>query len=242
MPLMRRRLMRRPEPDADAPTLATLIRAIDDEIEHHLDLIEQELLSKGVPGPEARRRAIERFGDPTELRTQAIRDHAEQRPRHRNHLTLAASAAAAAIAVAGLSLSLAGWRNAERRVQQLSAQIESVGSSLAAVRGGALVPLAQNVGFVTVEGDVQDPRLWTIPRGGQVTLRQILARAGGISPGARGSVTVTELKSGEVVGVSEYSIERLVSPTDPADLLLDGFFHVLVTHDRDPAPRSTLRD
>jgi len=208
------------------------LRGLDAEIEHHLESIENEYIATGVDPARARSLALERFGDPTEARYGVVREmmgERSRRPRRGRGIIVGLSAAC---------LSIAGWTVIRQsasadRISSLDTELADARSQLAAVRAGRLPALAQNVSFITVEGDVARPSLWTIPRGGHVTLREILGRCGGLGSGdvgAGGTITVTELRDEEPAEVRVFRLSELNMP-GAEDPLLDGFFHIMVSND-----------
>jgi len=212
---------------------AAIVRDIDDELRSHLELAEAAHREGGADAEASHRAAVEEFGDPEAHRRACLR--AALAPRRQLRLSVGAVGAAVMLFAAGGYLDAsARLRTSQEQLSRISAEVEGLRSSLAAVRGGETVPLAQTVHFITVEGAVEKPRMWTLPRNSAPTLRQLIQRSGGLADDATGRIVVSRLKGREVVETLVIEPGEWMDPGG-LDPVLEGFFHVVAVSRVDSA-------
>jgi len=215
-----------------------IARDVDDELNHHLDVATERYELQGLSPLRARRAALDEMGDFDATRRRCIRDATA--PVRMVRL------AVALFAVSALGMSAYGYRSARDDLREARAavsdmrdEVDTLRSGLAAVRGGEIAALAQTVNFITIEGAVQHPRLWTLPRNTEPTLRQLIQRSGGLAGNATGEIVVTRLRGREVLEVVTINPDEWADPTGP-DPVLEGFFHVVATEETRTALNSAI--
>jgi len=192
-------------PDGDGPAgdggRDRFERDLRDELAFHLERSASELERDGMSPEEAAAEARARFGDPAMVR-RAVRRAAEAPLRWRLRALTGALAAALA-ALGGLGALTVTWERAGReREATLARDNRALGEMIDAAPVTGTLPLAQSVRFVTVRGAVMRPAVWTLTRSQALTLRQIVAKSGGLAPGAAGAFEVTIDRWREVRSVS----------------------------------------
>lgn len=212
---------------------SVILQEIDEELRFHHDEALKKHLSRGLEPDEAAQAAREELGDLQRLRRRCLREAIGPR-RHARAVTL--SAGVIALAAAGFAYTHTSGRLArsQETLSRLDARVQELSRSLAAVQGGEMVPLAQTVHFITIDGAVQKPRLWTLPRNAEPTLRQLIQRSGGLRSDASGTIVVSKLRGREVVETLVITPAEWNDPSGP-DPVLAGFYHVNVTPEDEPS-------
>jgi|GEM_PF-3191760 len=152
------------------------------EIDAHLAMIEDELISQGMPAAAAREQARARFGD-------AIRITREGRNIKLGDRIMLQRINLALLVVLGAAVVFLLVQN-QRISNRSVATLEQVAASLAAMQQrqpapeAAATPQRPPSKLVYIEGTVARPGSYMIPAGG-LTLRRLIDAAGGLNPEAR---------------------------------------------------------
>ncbi len=202
-------------------------RAIDEELEHHLAESIEALCGEGLTPEEARAEAQRRFGDVAVVRAELM-SRALRPNRRLGLLAAAAVVGLAALLSAVLVAQQSRLANAEAHLARLTDQLDRL---RAQVRGGEAeaiggrIPMAQTVSFITIDGAVNRPLVWTFSRRDDVTLRKLIDRCGGLDPSASGRISIARVRQRRVVERIELSAEEWFDPDGP-DPVLDGSYYI----------------
>lgn len=184
--------------------LRSVIRSVDAEFSSHIDECVDDLVAQGYALDDARVEAHRRFGDASSHRADIL--EAEMTPRSR---WLVAAAAAFALVLTGSLVMGARQHRQALAHRELLAQLQDDVARLRAAsldpRAGLSIPMAQDIRFVTVDGAVQKPQVWTLGRRDDITLGEMLERSGWLASDASGTVFAVRMEPtgpGEVLRIA----------------------------------------
>ena len=207
-------------------SLSDVERELDEEFEFHMRERADQLQAQGVGKDEAERRARESFGDLRRFRAEAAIAASPRVFRRRMWMI----AAACSIGGGGVTLVMVGAVSIHyhtRVVARLRSDIEQLRADLAPFRGEGPAQLAQQVRFVTIRGAVKKPRVWTLPREVEVSLRTLIEKSGGLAPGARGDVVLTS-NAGSGISKPRVLSEREWRASGTPEVPINGFMTIEV--------------
>lgn len=201
------------------PDMRGVCQRIDEEIETHLTMSSEAQIGQGESAEDARRVAIERFGDPSAVRAELI--EIALRPRRR----LAAATGVAACAALALSVGLVGMVHTRsirmgQTIAELDLALRQERARTSVVSSARFLEPAQTVHIVRVDGAVGKPRTWTISRDEQVTVRQLLARSRVLEAEATGLVFVIPFRDSDAVWSAKVS--DWTDPDEPDRLITES--------------------
>lgn len=216
------------------------LRTIDAEIDHHLSELSARLVREGMGPDEAAAEALRRFGSPAEIRAELLGEAAAGGSAWRN----AALAAAACVLLAAVGVAGVGavrLHAAERRIASLDDQLAVVRAQARAETPVDRLPLAQRLRFVTLEGGFARESVWAFEPRDDVTLRELVYRAGGLTGPAR--LSICRIEGGVVGDPVRITPEQWDDPEGP-DVVLDGSYYIhaeVVSARRAPRASSAVR-
>jgi hypothetical protein len=207
-------------------TMSEVESDLDEEFEFHIQERACQLRQSGLGDAEAERRARLSFGDAARFRAEAAVALSPRLFRRRMWTAVALCSCGTCAASAGLAVFVTARAHA-REMGGLRSELDRLRADIAPFRGEGKIPLAQQVRFVTVRGAVRQPRVWTLPREIEVTLRTLIDKSGGVAPGARGDVFLTSGSAPETSGGKAISAAQWQTPGSP-EIPLNGFVNVEV--------------
>lgn len=193
---------------------------LQEEFEFHIAERARRLQDQGLSEPEALHQARQAFGDTDRYRAETMVVLTSRLLTRRTWLVASGCSAAACLVSIGLTLTIA-LRQQSRVVGELQANISQLNADLAPFRGIGELPLAQQVRFVTLRGNIVQPRVWTLPADSSVTLRDLVNKSGGLTAQATGDVVLTISNNG-TESKQAFSRAKWINPSVP-DIHLDGF-------------------
>ena len=172
------------------------ILSLDQEFQSHLEESVDDLIESGISPVKAQTEAVRRFGDLSGLRAAALSEHII-RP-YRKLIYILAGVLLSTSAALVLSLyNIGNTLNDQREMKRVTGELIDLRARLAASGGRSPIPMAQDIRFVTVEGAVRNPQVWTLGRRNDVTLGDLLHRSGWLTNQASGQVVAVRLVNGE---------------------------------------------
>jgi len=200
------------------------LRRIDDEFRLHIESKVDDLVAEGWDRSDAEAEAQRCFGDPSGYRAEILNGE------------VGSSGRFSGIAAAGFLLLLAGGgvvsygfaqalQQSRSQIEQLTMQVQELRGSVSQARQNDRIPMAQDVRFVTVDGAVEQPLVWTFGRRDDITLEAILERSGGLAPDATGQVYVVRFENGGPASTTSYDFADGARPAE-GDPTLDGTYFI----------------
>jgi hypothetical protein len=198
---------------------------IDEEFEFHIEERARELMERGMPSEAARAAALEAFGDVAGFRGECFAIAMKERI-----MLQRVNAVLTAVLLVGLGLVAYQSYAGQRRVADSLASIAGV---LAEVRGTVVQvheyqdlaakdrkKYAEGGGIAYLQGKALRPGTYALPNPGQITVRRLLASAGGLAADAIGRVKVVRVADGRNEVIAEFSPEEIRDPNFSRDLPL----------------------
>ncbi len=198
---------------------------IEEEFQFHIDERARELMERGMPSEAARTASIEAFGDVAGFRDECFTIAMKERI-----MLQRVNAVLTAVLLVGLGLVAYQSYAGQRRVAESLASIASV---LAEVRGTVVQvheyqdlaakdrkKYGEGGGIAYLQGKALRPGTYALPNPGQLTVRRLLASAGGMTADAVGRVKVMRASDGRNEVIAEFSPEEIRDPNLSRDLPL----------------------
>ncbi len=202
----------RPEPEIDDD--------LDAEFSFHLDQLERELISGGDEPAAARRHAIERFGDVNRLKSECRTIALKERIMLQKVNFVLMLVLTSVVVILSVQVFIT------QRATAVS--IRAIAERLASDQQGPTdQPRANSsvLGVVYIDGEVDRPGVYNLPRNDRLTLQRLIAAAGGRRPEAVKATLIRDTTEGRI----ETNVDLTKVPGVGDDPVLQNGDHIVVT-------------
>jgi len=199
------------------------LKAIDEEIDHHIAQLRLVLLDEGMPEEEAQREAARRFGDRNKIRAEML-GHSLRPDTRLRMVAVVAAAGLTLTASVMLGASVFRLNKAEAHISTLTDQMTVMRAEIRSDTPMDRLPMAQRLRFITLEGAFTRECVWAFEPREDITLRELVHRAGGVLESAE-QLSVCRVEDGEI-GDPVYITSQEWSDPDGPDVVLDGTYYI----------------